>query len=106
MDRHFFCLYFFGNLKELFNDTILLNTRFSGVESLISIQKNPFLTNWKLSPPLQSAKLSSTKHFLTVKEFGFKLSSPVSLLYTPFSSSTRFSYNLTSASFAHAADTQ
>ena len=29
---------YFGNLKELFKDTILLNTIFSGVESFASTQ--------------------------------------------------------------------
>ena len=38
-----------GSLKELFSDTIRLNTSLSGVVSLASTQKNPFLTNWKLS---------------------------------------------------------
>ena len=37
-----FCFY---NLNELFNETIRLNTRCSGRESLLSTQKNPFLTN-------------------------------------------------------------
>ena len=37
------------NEVKFFNDTILLNTNASGLESLLSTQKNPFLTNWKLS---------------------------------------------------------
>lgn len=40
---------YFGSLKELFRDTILLNTRAPGLESFASTQKKPFLTNWKLS---------------------------------------------------------
>lgn len=39
----------FYNLKELFKDTILLNTGSPGLESWQSAQKKPFLTNWKLS---------------------------------------------------------
>ena len=53
------CAYF-GSLKELFNDTILLNTGCSGVESCASIQKYPFLTNWKLSYAFAPSKLGST----------------------------------------------
>lgn len=39
----------FGKTKELFNDTMRLNTSSPGLESLQSTQKNPCLTNWKLS---------------------------------------------------------
>ena len=37
--------YAFGSLKELFRDTIRLNTGCPSLESWISAQKNPFLTN-------------------------------------------------------------
>ena len=40
---------YFGSLNELFSETILLNTGYSAVESFASMQKYPFLTNWKLS---------------------------------------------------------
>lgn len=38
--------YAFGSLKELFRDTIRLNTSFSSVVSLASTQKKPLRTNW------------------------------------------------------------
>ena len=36
----------FGSLKELFRETILLNTGAPGFESLQSAQKKPVRTNW------------------------------------------------------------
>ena len=51
---------FFGSLKELFKDTIRLNTRCSSLESFWSTQKYPCRTNWKLSPGFASLKFSST----------------------------------------------
>ncbi len=45
----FISYYAFGSLNELFRDTIRLNTGDPSLESWISAQKNPVLTNWKLS---------------------------------------------------------
>ena len=45
----FFLIYAFGSLNELFRDTIRLNTGAPSLESWMSAQKNPVLTNWKLS---------------------------------------------------------
>lgn len=42
-------LSYFGSLKELFRDTIRLNTGAPGLLSWLSAQKYPFRTNWKLS---------------------------------------------------------
>ena len=55
---HFKILIYFaaGSLKELFRDTIRLNTSASSLESFASTQKNPFLTNWKLSYAFASFK--------------------------------------------------
>lgn len=52
--------YAFGSLKELFRDTILPKTGFPGFDSLASAQKNPFLTNWKLSYGFASMRAGST----------------------------------------------
>ena len=51
---------YFGSLKELFSDTMRLNTIASGVESFASTQKKPCLTNWKLSYALAPFSAGST----------------------------------------------
>ena len=43
------CSHPLGSLKELFSDTIRLNTSASSSESFASTQKKPLRTNWKLS---------------------------------------------------------
>lgn len=43
---------YLGNLNELFIETMRLNTKWSSVESLLSMLKNPLRTNWKASPGL------------------------------------------------------
>ena len=52
--------FYLGNTKELFNETIRLNTSAPSLESFASAQKNPCLTNWKLSYAFASAKAGST----------------------------------------------
>ena len=39
-------IFYLFNLNELFKDTMRLNTRASGLESLLSMQKKPLRTNW------------------------------------------------------------
>ena len=56
----FLSFYLFGNLKELLRETIRLNTSAPSLESFASTQKNPFLTNWKLSYAFASFRLFST----------------------------------------------
>ena len=78
----------------------------SFVESLESKQKYPVLINWKLSSLSYFSNSGSTyASLITVSEFGFTLILPSSL-YTPFSSSTMFSYRRISAFFAVGTDTQ
>ena len=78
----------------------------SFVESLESKQKYPVLINWKLSSLSYFSNSGSTyASLITVSEFGFTLILPSSL-YTPFSSSTIFSYRRISAFFAVGTDTQ
>src|SRR5699024_7434613 len=94
-------------LKELFNGTTLLNTNLSSVVYFVSIEKNPFLTNWNLSNGFASFICVGSANPCNISiEFGFICSKKCFPSFSGASSSINGSYNLNSQGIAVFASTQ